>query len=116
MARTSIAATAVSSTGYPTAGTTITFTAADTSNQNSTPFTGREIIIATNTHATDPFTVTITSVADSHNRTGSITAESLAAGVFKLYGPFRADGWQQSDGTLYFQGSDASIKFKVIQF
>jgi hypothetical protein len=116
MARTSIAQQAVSSTGYPTAGTNLTLTAADASNQNSTPFTGREIIFAINTHASTGYTATITSATDSHSRTGTIAAEAIAAGEIHMFGPFKADGWMQTGGVLYFDANNDSVKFFVVQY
>lgn len=110
MPRTTI--TAVAAPGpYPTAGTTMTFTAADVANGNQTHFSGRVLLIARNDDAS-PQTVTITSVSDPFGRTGSISAESLLAGATKMYGPFSNPvGWQSSDGFLYFAGGHANIKF-----
>lgn len=114
MPRTAINATAAPG-AYFTAGVAFTFTASDTSNQNSTPFTGREFIVARNSGAS-PHNVTITSVSDSRKRTGTITSEAIAAGAFRMYGPFtNAEGWVQSDGSLYFEGDHAEVEFAVIK-
>jgi hypothetical protein len=66
-----------------------------------------------NTHAADPGTFTLTSVADEHLRTGDITAYSLAAGEIGAY-RIKNDGWRQSDGKIYLEGSAATIKFAVM--
>lgn len=75
--------------------------------------TGREILIAYNSGAS-PYTVTITSVAYL-GRTGDITTYSLSAGEFAVFGPFDPKGWNQADGMVYVVGSNASVKFAVIQ-
>lgn len=98
------------------AAVALTATAADTVNQNRTPFTGREIIIAHNSHATTGYTVTITSAADKRGRLGHITGDAIAAGAKRIYGPFPADGWKQpSDGHLWFEANNASVLFSVIR-
>ena len=116
MSRVSLAADAVSTSGYPTAGTTVAQNAADATNFQMTTFTGKEIILAYNTDDTDPFTVTITSSTDSHGRTKDIATESVPALTLRMYGPFKADGWQQANQQLYFQASNAAIVFSVIRF
>lgn len=100
---------------YPTAGTAFTFTAADTTDQNRTVFTGKEILIAYNSGAT-PHTVTITSVANRFGRLGTIAAESIAAGAYRHFGPFtNAEGWKQSDGYLYYEANDPEVLFAVLK-
>jgi hypothetical protein len=114
MPRTTIAAVAAPG-AFPTAGVVITGTAADTVNQNRTTFSGRELLIAFNSGAT-PRTVTITSIADRFGRLGSITAESIAAGAYRMYGPFtNAEGWRQTDAFLYYEANHAEVLFFVIQ-
>jgi len=75
--------------------------------------TGREILLAYNSGAS-PYTVTISSVAYL-GRVGDVTAYSLAAGEFAMFGPFDPKGWNQSDGMVYVVGSNALVKFCVIQ-
>ncbi len=114
MARTNIAAVETLG-GYAGAGVALTATAADTTNQNSTPHTGREIIIARNSGATGR-TVTITSSpAQGTLRTGNITAESIAAGATRVYGPFPLNGWIQADSQLYFEANHAEVLFTVLR-
>lgn len=91
----------------------ITMTAADVANGNQFVPTGNELVIAHNSGAS-PYTVTITSVAAGNNRTGDITTYSLAAGDYAVFGPFRREGWLQSDGYIYLAASNASVKFGII--
>jgi hypothetical protein len=113
-ARTSLVKTTASGS-YPTAAVAVTFAAADASNKNSFIMNANELLIAWNGHATDPFTVTINSIADTHGRTKDITADSLAAGEMHVYGPFRElEGWQQASGVLHLEASSVEIKFAVI--
>lgn len=98
---------------YSADGADFTFTAADTSNYNQAVASNNDLILAFNSGAS-PYTVTITSVADPFNRSGDITTYSLAAGEYAVFGPFSNIGWKQTDGYLYFQGSNAAVKFAVI--
>jgi hypothetical protein len=100
---------------YPTAGVTVTFQAAAPASDEHFVLEGNDLLIARNTHVSDPFTVTITSQPNSRNRSRSITAESLATGVYKIYGPFtEREGWSAA-GYLQLEASDASIEFAVIK-
>lgn len=92
----------------------ITWTAADTGNNNEFVATGREILLVKNTDSA-PHTVTIHSVPDSLGRTGDITAYSVGAGLISLFGPFPLAGWDQTDGAVWIDGSDTHIQFAVIQ-
>lgn len=114
MARTVLTKTTAPSP-YATAGTAVTFTAADTTNQNRFILTGRQIIIARNTGASTR-TVTITSIADPiFGRSGTISAENITAGQVKVYGAGLAtDGWLQTDGYLYLEANHAEVEFAVI--
>lgn len=113
MARTALTKTTIPSP-YAGAGVAITMTAADTSNQNSFPLTGKEVVIAWNSGAT-PRTVTVTSVDDRYGRQENITSESIAAGAIRVYGVGLAlDGWQQTDGNLYLEANNAEVKFGIL--
>ncbi len=91
----------------------LTMTAADISNLNAFVASGKDLIVVQNSHASTPYTVTITSIAKD-GRTGDITTYSLAAGVIAVFGPLQTPGWRQTDGSVYMQGSNAAIKFGVI--
>lgn len=97
----------------PTAGVVVTMTAADTTNKEQFALTGREIVIVHNTGASS-YTYTITSVADPFGRLGNITAQTILAGAIHTVGPFGLPGWQQTDGTLHLEASNAAVKFGVI--
>jgi len=113
MPRTAIAPVTVpGSTQYT--GTVVTPAAADTTNQNSAIFTGKELIIAENTDVA-AHTVTVTSVVDSFGRTKDIAAVSLAAGEWRVFGPFDLTGWQQTDGLLYFEANHVGVEFVVLK-
>lgn len=98
---------------YPSTVQTVTMTAADVTNKNQFPLTGREIVIIQNTD-TVARTVTITSTPDPQGRTRDISAVSIAAGAIAVVGPFGLPGWIQTDGMLYLEASAATVKFGVI--
>lgn len=89
------------------------FTAADVANGNSSPMTGRELLIIQNTDA-GAQTVTIVSAPDANGRSGDITTYSLPASTFAMLGPFTTSGWRQSSGKLFFNASNANVKFAVV--
>lgn len=114
-----MAATALTKTNapgsYPTAGVTVTMNAADASNGNYFQMTGQELLVVQNSHGATAYTWTLTSVANARGRTKDITAESLAAGVWKVVGPFTAkEGWMQQGGGCLVSGENAAILFGVI--
>lgn len=92
----------------------LTWTAADVSNKNQINFNGPKLILARNSHATTAYTVTLTSKADNRNRTGDVTTYSLEAGDVMAFKIDSAEGWQQSDGYLYLEASNASVLFAII--
>lgn len=114
-----MAATALTKTNapgsYPTAGTAVTMNSADASNGNYFTMTGQELVLVMNSDAVTGYTWTLTSVANSRGRTKDITAEALAAGVWKVVGPFTAkDGWMQQGGGCLISGNNAAVKIAVI--
>ena len=102
--------------GAPGAGSlALTFTAADVANMNQATFTGKEVILANNT-GLSPYTVTVTSVADPQlGRTQDIATYSIPAGAIAWIGPLPTTGWQQTNGKIYFQGSNAAVTFAVVK-
>ncbi len=90
------------------------YLAADTVNDEETTLSGREIVLVQNTTG-GALTCTFTSVASPLNRTGDITAYSVGANEFAMFGPFEITGWQQTDGKLYFSGSAVGLEFAVIR-
>lgn len=91
----------------------IPMTAADVGNGNQFLPTGNELVIAHNTGAST-YTVTITSIAAGNNRSGDITTYSMAAGDYAVFGPFRREGWLQSDGYVYLSASNTAVKFGIV--
>lgn len=113
MARTALSAQVIPN-GLATASLiTVTWTAADTTNDNAVPLTGREILLAQNTD-TAPHNVTVSSVADPMGRTADIT-DAIPAGDVRVYGGFPTTGWLQEDGNLYFQADSNTVHFAVLQ-
>lgn len=86
-------------------------TAVDVSNGNSTVHPGGRgvYLIVQNTHATNPYTFTVTSQPDKLGRTGDHSAYSLAAGEIGMFGPYPMDGWV-SGGTIKYSGENAAVK------
>ena len=102
--------------GYPAAGVTLTWTAADVANLNDFPFTGRELVLIRNSHAVTGYTFTITSAADAMGRTKTITDEAIAAGVTRCIGPMRAKtGWLQTAGKFHLAANNASVLFAIVR-
>lgn len=100
--------------GYAAAAVAVTMAAADISNLNQFRCSGNDLLIVHNTGASQR-TFTITSVADPiYRRTGTITAETIDAGVIKVFGPMKPDGWLQSDGYIYCAANHAEVKFGVV--
>lgn len=90
------------------------FAACDSSNGNSFPLTGHEILELRNSDSS-AHTVTISSVPDSRNRPDDITAYSIAAGADVVFSFLSGlEGWQQADGNCYFTAVSAMILARII--
>lgn len=104
-------------TGQPGSGTLgFVFTACDNSNGNSFAITGTELLLVQNTDASNPHTITITSVADNFGRTGDITAYNLPLSTYAAFN-FRqgVGGFAQTDGTVHLTCSSNTISFAVLR-
>lgn len=99
---------------YAAGAADLTMTAADVAESEEATHTGDIIVIAHNTGAS-PYTVTVSSVVDRLGRTGDITTYSLAADDYAVFGPFNTEGWLQADGNLYFEATNAEVKFGVVK-
>jgi hypothetical protein len=88
-------------------------TAANATNKEQFVASGNDLIIAHNSGAS-PYTVTVTSVADDEGRSGDITVYSIAAGTIAILGPFKRHGWAQTNGMIYLEAENASVKFGVL--
>lgn len=94
----------------------ITFEALDASSGGYFINTGKEMVLVNNTDASpQTFTITSTPLAGTA-REGSISAYSLAAGDFALFGPLPIDGWAlSSDFKTYMSASDVAVEVAVIR-
>lgn len=77
--------------------------------------TGRQILIAYNSGAS-PYTITISSVDDEKGRSEDVTAYSMAAGDYAVFGVglTNSPGWKQSDGTIIVDVENAAVKWAVL--
>jgi hypothetical protein len=91
----------------------LTMAAANVADKNYFVAGGNDLVVAHNT-GVGAVTVTITSVADPFGRTGDVTAYSMAAGEYAVFGPFKNLGWAQSNGQVYLEASSADVKFGVV--
>ena len=91
----------------------LTMAAADTVNQNQFTCQGNDLVIAHNTGGS-AYTVTVTSADDPYGRSGDVDAYSVGAGEYAIFGPFKSPGWQQSDGKVYLEASNAAVYFGVV--
>jgi len=94
-------------------GTALTMTAADVANLNEFVASGKDLIVAHNTGGST-YTVTVTSAPDPYGRTKDVAAVNITAGAYMVFGPLELTGWQQSDGRIYLQASNAAVKFGVV--
>jgi len=93
----------------------VPFAAADVANKQSTPLTGKEIVIAHNTDVSAR-TVTFTSVADGRlKRTGDLGPYTMQADEKLAFYFADLEGWRQADGSLYFEADNAAVKFAVLR-
>ena len=76
--------------------------------------TGREILLARQDTAVAK-TVTISSVAlQPYNRTGDITAYSMALNDLAWFGPFKPAGWNQLGTNLIYGAAESADVFLVV--
>lgn len=98
-------------------GADITFTAGSTGT-DTIACNGRDIILAWNTHAIDPYTITILSEDDEKGRSEDISAYSLAAGEIAVFGVglTKSSGWIDSaTGLITVDVENAAIKWAVLR-
>jgi hypothetical protein len=95
----------------------VTMTAGDTGG-DTIACNGRDVIIAQNTHAADPYTITIASEIDEQNRTGDITTYSLAAGEIAVFGVGLTNsvGWKDATtGLISVDVENAAVKWGILR-
>jgi hypothetical protein len=98
---------------WAAAGVAVTMTAANITDKEQFVAQGKDLLIVQNTDS-GAHTFTINSTADPYGRTKDITAESIAAGAIRVFGPMELTGWVQSDGRIYLEANSALVKFGVI--
>lgn len=100
---------------WSTTGQAVTMAAADVANGNDFVAAGEMVLIAYNSDASNPYTVTVTSQPDAEaGRSGDVAAVSLAANEIRVF-LLTADGWADANGKINIQGENAAIKFGVVQ-
>jgi hypothetical protein len=92
----------------------IVFTAANIVDDNRFVASGKDLILAWNTHGVNAYTVILTSIEDEKKRTGNIANYSIGAGEIAVIGPVPKDGWLQADGHIWLSANNAAVKFAVI--
>ena len=116
MARTTLVKTAAKgpfpSLPVSAGGLDVTMAAADVANKNQFLPSGKDLLIAQNSGAS-AYTITVTSAADRQGRTGDVTTYSIAAGGIAAF-VVGSDGWVQTDGYVYCEASNASVKLGVV--
>lgn len=99
-------------------GIDMTFAAGTTGAGDTIAATGREIIIAWNSHAVTAYSFTVTSIADEQNRTSDITTYNLDAGEYAILGIglTNSPGWKNaSTGLIAVTVSNAAVKWAVVR-
>ena len=93
-----------------------TFAAGTITDGDTFVCTGREVLLVNNTNV-GAQTITITSVDDEKGRSEDITAYSMAAGDFAVFGVglTTSKGWKSSAGTVRITVSSADVKVAVLR-
>jgi len=78
--------------------------------------TGREVLLVNNTNVGAKY-ITITSVDDETNRSGSITTYSIGASEFAVFGVglTTAKGWRSTAGKVRITVEHADVKVAVLR-
>jgi hypothetical protein len=92
-------------------------TAADPTNGNAIPLTGREVLLLHNTDSV-AHDVTISSVPDNFGRSNDIASYSVPANTIaciSFLGMLGQVGWKQTDGTLHLTSTSNLLTVTVLQ-
>ena len=92
----------------------LTLTTADTVNLEQVLLDGPILIVAHN-NGVGARTITLTSSPDAALRTGDVSAYSIGADKIAIFKVDRTDGWRQTDGFLYIQGSHAEVRWGIVR-
>lgn len=115
MARTALTVTQLKQNNYAVqAGDLLIPFASDVANGNKFLATGQEILIVQNTDSA-AHTFTVVSIADHLGRTQDIATYSVAAGASAAIQLSTMEGWLQTDGNVYLNSVDATLKFAVVR-
>lgn len=98
-------------------GADVTFTAGSTGT-DTIACNGRDIILAWNTHAANPYTITILSEDDEKGRSEDVTAYSLSAGEIAVFGVglTKSAGWiDTATGLITVDVEDAAVKWAILR-
>ena len=74
---------------------------------------GNVLVLVRNTDDTNPYTFTVTGVANSKGRTIAIT-KTLTAGQVAAFGPVPGPGWSTSAGKLTVSVEHADVEWAVL--
>lgn len=91
----------------------LTFVAGDVVNGNDATIVENKTFVVARNINVGAKTITFTSVADTLNRTGDITAYSIGPAELAVFGPFKAVGWTHS-GKLWIDVEHADVTLAII--
>ena len=92
----------------------VTMTAANVADKNEFVMSGDDLLLVQNTDPTNPYTFTISSIADDLKRTGDVGPYTLQAGDIAHFKFSQLKGWMQSGNKCYIEANNAAIKFGVL--
>lgn len=99
----------------PLSAGAMAFTPADPTNGNKFVSTGKELLVVHNTGAGSRNVTFQTIAINGRQDPNHNTAIAVAAGLYKVFGPFPLKGYRQSDGTISVTGSHAEVEFAVLK-
>ncbi len=94
--------------------TTLSWTAADTSDFNRFRLSGQELLLVRNVHGVTTYSYTLHTVADPFGRTRDMTAHNILAGAVHCLARLPITGFRQSDGYVWISGNNSNIQFAVL--
>lgn len=93
----------------------VNLAAADPTNKEKIPFTGKEILVIQNIGVSS-HTITLTSIADSAGRLDtSLTAYAIPAGEIHIIELAQVAGWNQTGNFLFLEANHAEVKWGVVK-
>ncbi len=99
---------------FAAAGVAVTMNAIVAADGAQFVSTGKELVIAYNSDAANPYTATLTTADDPYGRGESATVTLIAQEV-AIIGPVPVEGWRQAGSSyVYVDVSNAAVKIGVI--